>query len=131
MCSLLKYVKSVVKCLSDPPPPGKAGEPGLSTYSCFSYSSSSLSIQLCKATYLMTNAISAGILPGILSPSLAKVTLVPAFHPGLTLIWRTFSSTRLSPVFSSYTRLEIFIFFTTPLAMSSRLTGRSRSIVAS
>ena len=29
MCSLLKYGKSVVKCLSDPPPPGKAGEPGL------------------------------------------------------------------------------------------------------
>ena len=29
MFSLLKYGKSVVKCLSDPPPPGKAGEPGL------------------------------------------------------------------------------------------------------
>ena len=27
--NLLKYGKSVVKCLSDPPPPGKAGEPGL------------------------------------------------------------------------------------------------------
>ena len=29
MCSLLKYGKSVVKCVSDPPPPGKAGKPGL------------------------------------------------------------------------------------------------------
>ena len=29
MCSLLKYGKSVVKCLSDPLPPSKAGEPGL------------------------------------------------------------------------------------------------------
>ena len=29
MCSLLNYGKSVVKCLSDPLPPSKAGEPGL------------------------------------------------------------------------------------------------------
>ena len=39
----------------------------------------------------MMKAMSAGILPGTRSPSLAKVTLVPDFQPGFTLMvstWR-------------------------------------------
>merc|ERR1711963_1137922 len=43
----------------------------------------------------ITKAISGGILPGILSPSRAKVILVPAFQPGLTVTVNTFSSQHL------------------------------------
>jgi len=79
---------------------------------------------------LITKAISAGIFPGTWSPSFSNVTLVPAFQPGFKSIVSTLLSLATLPS-SLWMFLLIFIFFWPPVAISSRETNSSLSMVFS
>lgn len=70
------------------------------------------------------NTMSDGILPLVWSPSFWNVTLVPDFQPGFTDMLTYLSSFFGVPSGCS-TRLDIFIFFTQPLLISSRVTYKS------
>lgn len=70
------------------------------------------------------NTMSDGILPLVWSPSFWNVTLVPDFQPGFTDMLTYLSSFFGVPSGCS-TRLDIFIFFTQPLLISSSVTYKS------
>lgn len=72
------------------------------------------------------NTISEGIFPFVWSPSFWNVTFVPDFQPGFTDMLTYLSSFFGVPSGCS-TRLEIFIFFTQPLLISSSVTYKSCS----
>lgn len=75
----------------------------------------------------MIKTISAGIFPFDWSPSFWKVTFVPDFQPGLIAILTSLSSFFGVPS-ACNTRREIFIFFTQPLLISSRVAYKSCSM---
>jgi hypothetical protein len=71
-----------------------------------------------------TKTTSAGIMSFPSSPSLGNVILVPFFHPGLTLIVRSFNSSSNWP-FSACRLCVMFLRLTHPLYNSSRVHSRS------
>lgn len=79
---------------------------------------------------LIMNTMSDGILPLDWSPSFWKVTFVPDFHPGF-IAMLTYLSSFFGVPSDWMTRLEIFIFFTQPLLISSRVAYRSCSMAGS
>lgn len=75
----------------------------------------------------MMKTMSAGILPCIWSPSFWNVTRVPDFQPGLIAMFTNLSSFFGVPS-ACMIRLEIFIFLTQPLLISSSVTYKSCSM---
>lgn len=76
------------------------------------------------------NTISDGIFPFDWSPSFWNVTFVPDFQPGFTEML-TYLSSFLGVPSGCSTRLDIFIFFTQPVLISSRVTYKSCSTAGS